>query len=181
VQLISIGLDVHALNDTRKEKKDILSNIDFTDITASCKYIVENEQSVRKTLNFSKAANIAARAQAIVDGQTSQEDAIAFIKICRRRIHTKYNLDVAKLSAKVAGVAMAAISLFVPPNPVTLGIAGISAVTQVALFGLGKLLLNKDPFSAPRDVWYAQLADKVREHAGRLTDAISARQLQPVA
>ena len=46
---------------------------------------------------------------------------------------------------------------------------------------LGKLLLNKDPFSAPRDVWYAQLADKVREHAGRLTDAISARQLQPVA
>lgn len=186
LQAISIALDTHQLVELREERNKLLSYIrphglakyTISDLTRACKHVADNHESLRETLNLSEAADLGRRAQSLYDRLissqeqvTTKDDAIAFMKILRRRIHTKYNLEVAGLSAKVAGVVVAGVSLFVPPNPITWGIAGVFGIASLAIAGLGKLLLNDDPFSGPRDVWYSKLAHKIREGFGAMTDA----------
>lgn len=185
LQIISLGLDAHNLAESTKERNELLAKIRPTglakytvsDLTEGCRYIVQNHERLRKTLHLSKGTTLDVRAQKLFerlersDGG-AKEDAIAFMKILRTRINTKYNLEVAGLAAKTAGVVIAGVSFFVPPNPVTWGLAGVCGVASLLIFGLEKVLLNKDPFSAPRDVWHAKLAHKVREGFGGVTNLV---------
>lgn len=179
LSIIDAGLDGHQLYETRNARKDILANITVTDLTKSLEYVKDNHASLSKTLVLSKKTEINEKAQEILTRLTSSEDkkevqaeAEQFVKILRRRIHTKYNLEFAGVISKVAAVGIAGAALVVPANFVAWGLAAASAVASGGIFVAGQVLLNKDPFSPPKDVWYAKMAEKVRLFAGRVTDGI---------
>ncbi|MCE5293597.1 MAG: hypothetical protein LLF94_03160 [Chlamydiales bacterium] len=195
IQIISVALDAHSVHETRLERKVIIANIrpqdlkkyTIKDITKACKFVATH-QNLRKTLGISKRSNLEKRANDLYmrfkkaeDKEKTMQDGLAFIKIIERRIHTSYNLKVADIVAKAAGAVMAGISLFVPPNPVTMGLAGVFGVASLCVLGFKKLLLNKDPFAATRDVWHQNLLHKARECVGRATDAIGNRYLRATA
>jgi hypothetical protein len=171
LQILNIGLDVYDLNDLTHKKKDILANITVKDITKSCTYIEQNHESLRKTLGLSKATDIAAKARELL-ATPNKEKSEKFVKTLRRRINTKFNLEVSKLASKVGNIVMGTLSLFIPLTPATLAIGGLFGLSSLLLFGLEKLLINKDPFSEPKDVWYSKAAHKIREGFGKVTDAI---------
>lgn len=186
LQTISIALDTHQLIELKEEKDTLLAKIrphglakyTISDLTHACEYIVKNHEHLREILQISAGAKLQERAQTLYNRLiTSQDqvsavtDAVDFMKILRRRINTKYNLEVAELTAKVTGVVVASVSLFVPPNPITWGISGVFGIAALAICGLRKVLLNDDPFCGPSNVWYSKLAHKVREGFGSITDA----------
>ena len=187
LQAITIGLDVDQLAELSEEKNKLLAKIrphghasySVRDLTEACSYVRENHKRLREILQLSEASELDRLAQRLYDRLvvgteevSARHDAVEFMKILKRRIHTKYNLEVAALSAKVAGVVAAGVSLFVPVNPVTWGIAGAFGIASLATAGIGAFLLNDDPFSGPADVWYSKFAHKIRQGFGVITDAI---------
>ncbi len=178
LQLISLGLDTHQLYETAKDKKEVLAQLKLTDLTSSCEYVLKNHERLTGVFALSKKTKIDHKAQELLERlhaadnkETAKTDAEEFIKILRRRMHTKYNLEVAGIIMKVALVTLGALSLFILPNPVTLGIAGVFGAAGLVLFAAQKLVLNKDPFAKPSTVWYAQVAHKLRQSLNAITDA----------
>ena len=192
LQVISVALDAHSVHEARLDRNMVIANIrpqglkkyTIEDITKACNFVATHP-NLRKTLNFSKRTNLEKRAHDLFmrfkagqDEMQTMQDGLAFIKIIERRIHTSYNLKVADIVAKAAGVVIGGISLIVPPNPVTMGLAGVCGVASLCILGFKKLLLNKDPYSATRDVWHQNLLHKARECIGSVTDKIGNRYLQ---
>lgn len=183
LQALSLGLSVHDFTETANDHHEFLQNLNVKDLTSSCQYVMKNKDRLRKVLVLSKKTNLDLRAERIMQGiqsvnaeerRIAKEEGDALVSILRRRVNTKFNLEVAGLVVKVAAVATAGISIVVPPNPVTMGIGAICAVASLALYSLEKLLLssNKDPFAEPENVWYKQMAHKARQFVYRCADSV---------
>ncbi|MBS0637491.1 MAG: hypothetical protein JSS12_08260 [Verrucomicrobia bacterium] len=179
-QVISLGLDMHDHADTKEMRNQLMPILRAKDLTRACGYVVEHQQTVRKFLHFSKATELQKRAETLFNrlqaGELQAEtDATAFIEVLKTRVNTKYNLEVAALATKVATVASTAVSIAMPLNVVSWGITAIGGIASTIIFGLQKLLLNKNPFSSPRDLWYERAFHAVRLHFNQLTQAIERR------
>lgn len=183
LQALSLGLSVHDFSETATDRHEFLHNLNVQDLTATCQYVIKNKDRLRKALVLSKKTNLDFRADRIMQGiqsanaeerRLAKEEGEALVAILRRRVNTKFTLEVAGLVVKVAAVATAGISIFVPPNPVTLGIGAICAVASLAIYSLEKLLLqsNKDPFSEPDAVWHKQMAHKARQFVYTCADNV---------
>ena len=186
LQFGTVGLDSLEISDLRKERDGLFSKIrprglakyTVEDLTCGCKYIVANSERIRKTMQLSKNTDIQGRAEKLLERLTEanadiniMRESKEFLKILRTRINTQYNLKVAGLAARTAGVVVAGVSLFVPPNPFTWALAGVFGLAALVCFALEKVLLNKDPFSPTEDVWHAKVVHKVRQGFGEVTKA----------
>lgn len=169
LQFISLGLEAFELGEVRVEKKHILSKLSLDDVQKSLQYVQENHATLRKQLVISKTQDLAARA---LNLKNDKEGAEEFIKLLRRRIHTKYNLKAASVIIKITTVGAGFASLIAPVAPATLAIAGVSGLAGLVHFGIEKLLLNKNPFSEAES-WHQKLAQKVRNTFAKVTDAIA--------
>ncbi len=176
LQVIEIGNDTHQLKQTKEDRKNILSNLSVKDLTYSCKYVIENHESLRKSLCLTKHAKINEMAKNILlKGEAGRKEGEEFIKTLRRRIHTKHNLEFSGIILKSAAIGAGIGVLATGPNPISLGLAAGTGFAVIGHFGVGKLLLQKNPFSSPKNVWYAKLAEKMRNAFAVLTDAMAQR------
>ncbi len=179
LQALDFGLDAHETYTQRQKRDTLLANIKVEDLTKSAEYIRDNYSDVRKALVITKKAEIDKKAMAILEGlkktpeeaKKAQAEGEAFMKVLRRRVNTKYNLQYAGSVAKAFGVAAGAVSL-AAPNPVTGGLVGATALASGVLFVVGKIALNKNPFEQAGDQWYQKLAAKIRVVVGNMTDAV---------
>lgn len=179
-QIVSIGLDLHDHAETAEMRNELLPMLRAKDLTKACGYVAEHHYRIRKFCQLSKATELHQKAQTLFSRLTAGEeqarvDAAAFIQVLKTRVNTRYNLEVAALAAKVTTVASTAISLMMPLNAVSWCITAVSGIASTIIFGLQKLLLNKNPFAEPRDVWYERAAQAVRHQFNNLTNAIEPR------
>ncbi len=174
LQLVEIGNHLHDLKQTREDRKNILSNISVKDLTHSCKYVIANHDSLGKSLCITKHAKIDEMAKTILSkGEAGRKEGEEFVKTIRGRIHTKHNHEVGAIYLKGAAIGSGLGVLATGPNPIALGFAAGTGLAIIGHFGAGKLLLNKNPFQAPKNVWYAKLAEKMRGVFAVATDAMA--------
>jgi len=190
LEVLSAGLAAHDVSEIHDDRREILDNMKVEDLTKACQYVIKNKERLRKVFVVSKKTQIDLRAERIMKGLQSEnldaqrlarQEGEEFVNTLRRRINTKYGLQVAALAVKVTGVVSLGVSLFVPPNPVTLGIGAICAVAGFALYGLEKLLINKDPFTKSSDVWHEQIFHQARTIVYKGMDAVEGAVLLPRA
>ncbi len=174
-------------------KKDIFENVKdptnpasretkIKDLTASCAYVSANERRIRKTINIAKDVGIQKRANDVIQGLASNdseeqtkaiEKGEKFTKALRHRVKNKLGIDIVKLVNKISGIVISILLLALPPNPVTLSLAGVVGLSSLTLWAVEKILLPADPFSEPKDVWYERVPRKLLNATYRVSEVVN--------
>ena len=174
-------------------KKDIFENVKdptnpanretrIKDLTSSCAYVSANERRIRKAINIAKDVGIQKRADDIIQGLASndseeQSKAIEkgekFTKALRHRVKNKFGIDLVKLVNKISGVVISVLLLALPPNPVTLSLAGVVGLSTLTLWAVEKVLIPADPFSEPKDVWYEKVPRRLLNATYRVSEVVN--------
>lgn len=150
-------------------------------LTQALSHIRDNEKSIRKTLIIAKEAGLVSRSNEALAGigstsRQEQDEALEkgelFIRQLRRRVDIKFGLSIAQLITKVSSVAVSISLVAAPPNPVTLSLAGVVGVATFALWGIEKIMVAKDPFGEPKDVWYEKVPHEIRTAVYKVSDAV---------
>jgi len=189
MQLVSPGID---LDEVTQLRTNIFASIDSpkpTDtrerriqiLTNSCNFAIANQKSIRKKLDLAKETKIDDMARRIQQALASDDaevqthalqDGEKFMQQLKDRVNVKFGVEIAKLAVRTTGVALSAISFFTGPVlPILIGF-GVVGVATLALYAFEKVMLPKDPFSPPRDVWYEQVASDCRQSIIKINDTV---------
>lgn len=155
-----------------KSKKTDSPQDRFTNLTKSCRYIIDNKKEVGKLLSISKEAGISDKAKKILSDLASEnndtrikalEEGEAMMKILRTRVDTKIGIGIGAIAVKVTALVASGILLFALPTPAAPAILGAVAVLSLSFWAFEKIMLNGDPLSKPKDVWHEQIPHQIRE------------------
>jgi hypothetical protein len=150
-------------------------------LTAACNYISKNDKNIRTTLMLAKQVGLVRRADEAKNGVASTDAAEQlkalekgeeFIRNLRRRVNSHLGLTAATLAAKISGCAISVPLFLLPPNPVTLTIAGVVGLGSLFIWAAEKIMLPSDPFGEPKDVWYEKAPHRIRMASYRISDAV---------
>lgn len=140
-------------------------------LTKSCNFVITNEKKIRKQLGLAKETKINEMAGRIQAGLNSDDAEVrartlaegeTLMKLLKSRVNLKLGIETTKLTLRTTGVAISIISLFTGttvPSMVALGVIGVATV---GLWVFERVMLPKDPFTPPANVWYEQMALNMR-------------------
>lgn len=171
---------MHEVTQLRKNLFDVLKDPKtlttrrsrIENMTKACEYIRDNQKQIRNILGVAKDAGILQRAESALERKTSLEDSEQFLKTLRRRVNLQFGVNLAKLVTRTASVGASIALIASAPNPITLSIAGVCGLATLGTWAFEKIFLPKNPFDAPKDVWYETIPHKIRSTAFKISDRI---------
>lgn len=179
-QLVPTVFSVEEITTVRNEMLANIASSEPTDLRekrveqlkASCDYVMKNEKRLRKSLDLAKETRIHLVSQRVLEGLKSDSEEVRnkaleegekLMQTLRRRVNTKFGIELTKLNVRTAGVAISIASFFTGPSPTALIAFGAFGVATLALYVFEKVMLPKDPFSVPKDVWHEKAPHNFRE------------------
>lgn len=189
LQFISLGLDLHQMSETSQAHNEFLKNTELLssrdlksrriqNLTQAVSYVKENHKKIKSDFKLSKKVDLEGRANEILENlKNNQEISInkgeEFVNILRGHIKTKLNFQVANTALRIVGIVSAALAIATPPNPATLGLAAVTGLVGLAVFGLEKLMVTKNPFETSPGTFPGRIPHDLRRVAFGAVSAVN--------
>ncbi len=131
-------------------------------VQTACDFIIAQKKRIQTTLKISKQHKLIERANQARD-PANLEAGEEFLRRLKTRVNQKTVTDSAQVISKTFSLAVSAVLIPMPVNPVALSLAGVAGLSILTLWAVEKVLYTKDPFRPAEDIWYNKLAARVQE------------------
>lgn len=140
-------------------------------LTKSCNFVIANEKKIRKQLGLDKAIKLDEMARRLQAGLNSEDAEVrtrtlaegeTLMNQLKGRVNLRVGIETTKLALRTTGVAISIMSLFTGTTVASMIALGAIGVATLALWTFERVMLPKDPFTPPANVWHEQMALNIR-------------------